>query len=44
MTQLLRSVAHVGPTGGEHFWPGTPTFNQDARDDAWARILSMLAG
>jgi carboxymethylenebutenolidase len=25
------------------FWPGTPPFNQEARDDAWARILAMLA-
>jgi carboxymethylenebutenolidase len=31
--------------GTEHafFWPGTPAFNQAARDDAWARILSLLA-
>ena len=36
----------VSYPGAEHafFWPGTPTFNQDARDDAWARILTMLAG
>jgi carboxymethylenebutenolidase len=25
------------------FWPGTPPFNQEARDDAWSRILAMLA-
>jgi carboxymethylenebutenolidase len=25
------------------FWPGTPSFNQEARDDAWSRILAMLA-
>jgi carboxymethylenebutenolidase len=25
------------------FWPGTPAFNQKARDDAWSRILTMLA-
>ena len=32
--------------GAEHafFWPGTPAFNQKARDDAWSRILAMLAG
>ena len=25
------------------FWPDTPAFNQAARDDAWARILALLA-
>lgn len=25
------------------FWPGTPAFDREARDDAWRRILSMLA-
>jgi carboxymethylenebutenolidase len=25
------------------FWPGTPAFNRAARDDAWARVLAMLA-
>jgi carboxymethylenebutenolidase len=25
------------------FWPDTPSFNQEARDDAWSRILTMLA-
>ena len=25
------------------FWPGTPALNQKARDDAWSRILTMLA-
>jgi carboxymethylenebutenolidase len=31
--------------GTEHafFWPDTPAFSQAARDDAWARILSLLA-
>jgi carboxymethylenebutenolidase len=24
------------------FWPGTPAFDQRARDDAWARILTLL--
>ncbi|MCW7940654.1 carboxymethylenebutenolidase [Streptomyces hygroscopicus] len=26
------------------FWPGTTAFDQKARDDAWTRILSLLAG
>jgi len=26
------------------FWPGTPAFNQAARDDAWSRILALLTG
>ena len=26
------------------FWRDTPMFNQEASDDTWARILSMLAG
>jgi carboxymethylenebutenolidase len=25
------------------FWPGTPAFSQQAHDDAWSRILAMLA-
>src|ERR1700722_17682631 len=25
------------------FWPGTAAFNQKARDDAWSRIVTMLA-
>jgi len=25
------------------FWPGTPAYNQQARDDAWTRILALLA-
>jgi carboxymethylenebutenolidase len=25
------------------FWPGTPPFDAAARDDAWARILALLA-
>ena len=29
--------------GHAFFWPGTPSFNQEARDDAWSRILAMLA-
>jgi carboxymethylenebutenolidase len=36
----------VAYPGAEHafFWPGTPAFNQHARDDAWSRILTMLGG
>jgi carboxymethylenebutenolidase len=32
--------------GTQHafFWPGTPAYNQEARDDAWSRILALLAG
>jgi carboxymethylenebutenolidase len=30
-------------TAHAFFWPGTPSFNQEARDDAWSRILTMLA-
>jgi carboxymethylenebutenolidase len=35
----------VSYPGTEHafFWPGTPAFSQSARDDAWSRILAMLA-
>lgn len=35
----------VGYPGAEHafFWPGTPAFDQQERDDAWRRILAMLA-
>ena len=35
----------VGYPGTEHafFWPGTPPFRQQARDDAWSRILALLA-
>lgn len=31
--------------GAEHafFWPDTPAFSKKARDDAWSRILAMLA-
>jgi carboxymethylenebutenolidase len=31
-------VAHA------YFWPGTPGFDEKARDDSWNRILSLLAG
>ena len=30
-------------TAHAFFWPGTPAYNQKARDDAWSRILAMLA-
>jgi carboxymethylenebutenolidase len=30
-------------TAHAFFWPGTPAFSQQARDDAWSRILTMLA-
>ena len=32
--------------GAEHafFWAGTPAFSQSARDDAWSRVLALLAG
>jgi hypothetical protein len=25
------------------FWPGTPAYNADGTEDAWARILDLLA-
>ena len=31
-------------TAHAFFWPGTATFSKHARDDAWSRILAMLAG
>jgi hypothetical protein len=36
----------VSYPGVQHafFWPGTPSFNQAARDDAWTRILALLDG
>jgi carboxymethylenebutenolidase len=36
-------VSYPG-TGHAFFWPGTPPFSQQARDDAWSRILALLAG
>jgi carboxymethylenebutenolidase len=35
----------VSYPGAEHafFWPGTPAFNESARDAAWSRILALLA-
>jgi carboxymethylenebutenolidase len=35
-------VSYPG-TGHAFFWPDTPAFNQAAREDAWARILALLA-
>lgn len=31
-------------TAHAFFWPGTSAFSKEARDDAWSRILTMLAG
>ena len=35
----------VSYPGAEHafFWPGTPPFSKHARDDAWQRIVELLA-
>ncbi len=35
----------VSYPGVQHafFWPGTPPFSRAARDDAWARVLELLA-
>lgn len=30
-------------TGHAFFWPGTPEYNAKSRDDAWDRILALLA-
>jgi carboxymethylenebutenolidase len=35
-------VSYPG-TGHAFFWPGTPAFRRAPRDDAWSRILAMLA-
>jgi carboxymethylenebutenolidase len=35
-------VSYPG-VGHAFFWPGTPPFNQAAREDAWRRIVSFLA-
>jgi len=35
-------VSYPG-VGHAFFWPGTPPFSQAARDDAWGRILALLA-
>jgi carboxymethylenebutenolidase len=36
-------VSYPG-TGHAFFWPDTQAFSRPARDDAWSRILTMLAG
>jgi carboxymethylenebutenolidase len=35
----------VSYPGVQHafFWPGTPAFSREARDDAWRRIVELLA-
>jgi carboxymethylenebutenolidase len=35
----------VSYPGAEHafFWPGTPPFNREARDDAWRRIVDLIS-
>ena len=43
MAQLFRPAFYPG-TGHAFFWPDTPAFSQAARDDAWARVLALLAG
>ena len=35
-------VSYPG-TGHAFFWPDTPAFSQQARNDAWSCILAMLA-
>ena len=30
-------------TGHAFFWPGTPEYRAESRDDAWSRILALLA-
>jgi carboxymethylenebutenolidase len=35
-------VSYPG-VGHAFFWPGTPPFNREARDDAWRRIVELLA-
>jgi carboxymethylenebutenolidase len=35
-------VSYPG-TGHAFFWPDTPAYNRQARDDAWSRIRETLA-
>jgi carboxymethylenebutenolidase len=35
-------VSYPG-VGHAFFWPGTPAFNREARDDAWRRVVELLA-
>jgi carboxymethylenebutenolidase len=47
--QIAAALAGAGEVvsypGVQHafFWPDTPAFSREARDDAWARILTLLA-
>jgi carboxymethylenebutenolidase len=50
--QIAAALRAVGPehelvsypeTGHAFWWPGTPMFSPKARDDAWSRILALLA-
>jgi len=34
-------VSYPG-VGHAFFWPGTPPFHREARDDAWRRIVELL--
>jgi carboxymethylenebutenolidase len=49
IAQALRAAGTdhevVSYPGAAHafWWPGTPEFNQQARQDAWGRILALLA-
>ena len=36
-------VSYPG-VGHAFFWPATPPFSREARDDAWRRIVKLLAG
>jgi len=36
-------VVSYPEVGHAFWWPGTPAFSQKARDDAWSRILALLA-
>jgi carboxymethylenebutenolidase len=35
-------VSYPG-VGHAFFWPGTPAFSEEARDDAWRRVVELLA-
>lgn len=40
---VRHEVVSYRGAGHAFFWPGTPPFSQEARDDAWSRILGLLA-
>jgi carboxymethylenebutenolidase len=51
--QIADALAVLGPghelvsyPGVSHafWWPGTPAYDPQARQDAWSRILALLAG